>query len=111
PAPRPAALADPARLHDEVEVAVAARALRAVPDLVGAATRAERQAKRVDDQRLAATGLAGEQVQARAEPHVGLRDQGQVADPELLQQPTFWEPGAGPNPACLRAAGKSSPAG
>jgi hypothetical protein len=44
-------------------------ALRAAADLVSAATRAEREAQRVDDQRLAAPRLSGEQVEAWPEAH------------------------------------------
>ena len=50
-----------------------------MPDLVGATPRAQREAERVDYERLAAPGFAGEQVEARAETDAGLGDQGQVA--------------------------------
>jgi hypothetical protein len=43
--------------------------LGAVPHLVSTASCAEREAERVDDERLAAAGLAGEQVEAGTETH------------------------------------------
>src|SRR5260370_33882080 len=72
-----AALADLALQDHRLEDRFDACAVGAVPDLVGAPARTQRQAERVDDERLAAAGLAGEQVQARTEPDVRLGDQGE----------------------------------
>jgi hypothetical protein len=60
-------------------------ALGAVPDLVGATPRAKRQAQRVDDQRLAAAGLAGEEVETGSKSDARLCDQRQVADLQLFE--------------------------
>jgi hypothetical protein len=65
------------------------RALGAVADLVGAGPSAQRQAQGVDDQRLAAAGLAGQEVETGPEVDAGALDQRQVADVELLQRGRF----------------------
>ena len=54
-------------------------------DLVWPAPCAERQPKGVHDERLAASGFTREQVESWAELNTGVRDQGQVTDPELDQ--------------------------
>src|SRR5437899_10358131 len=59
--------------------------LSAVPHLVSTASGAEREAECIDDERLAAAGLAGEEVEAGTETHPGLGDQRKVADLELLK--------------------------
>src|SRR5581483_12377110 len=60
-------------------------AVGAMPHLVGRTSRAERQAQGVDDERLAAAGLAGEQVEARAETDASLGDEREVANAQLTQ--------------------------
>ena len=71
----------PARL----EPALDCRSVGSMPDLVRSASRPQRQPQGVHDQRLAASGLAREQVETRAKSNAGVSDQGQVADPELRQ--------------------------
>src|SRR5258706_11783087 len=71
------------------ENALHSRPLRAVPNLVDTAPRAEGQAERVDDERLAAAGLAGQEVEAGTKAHPGLRDQSQVANVEFLEHYLF----------------------
>jgi len=72
-----------------IEGGIDHRALGAVPDLVGAGPGAQRQAQGVDDQRLPAPGLAGQQVEPGPEANPGALDQRQVADVELLQRGRF----------------------
>ncbi|HEX6350785.1 MAG TPA: hypothetical protein VF160_15520 [Candidatus Dormibacteraeota bacterium] len=60
-----------------------------MPDLVGAGAGAQREAERVDDQRLAAARLAGQQVEAGPEADARALDQRQVADMELGQRRRF----------------------
>src|SRR5712692_4945166 len=93
------------------EHALYRRALRAVPDLVGAAPRAQGETKRVDDEGLPAAGFTGQKVEAGPKANVGLGDQRQVADLEFFQQPTSSGPAAGPNRASRPAADRSSQAG
>ena len=45
------------------------RAFLARPDHVGCSTAAEQQSERIDDNRFAAAGLTGEQIQTRVEAH------------------------------------------
>ena len=101
---RDAALAHLSLQRDRIEHGLDAGVIRSVPHLAGVGPRPEGQAQRVDDQRLAAAGLAGEQVQARAEAHGRLRDQGQVAHLELLQQ--LWS--ATGDPPQIRGIGGRS---
>ncbi len=109
---RRASLADLAPENDPIECSLDGGAVRPVPDLVGAAARPKGQAQRVDDQRLAAARLAGEKVEARAEADGRLRDQGEVANLQLLQHgATSSGPAVCPIPACRPAADRSSPAG
>src|SRR6202163_2730295 len=68
-----------------LEHALDCRPIGAVPYLVDTAARAQRQTEGVDDERLATARLFREQVEARAKPHTGVGDQGQVPDPELFQ--------------------------
>ena len=72
------------------------RRLRAGSDEVGLRTCADDQQEGIDDDGLARARLAGEDVEARAEGHRHLLDDGKVAKPELGQH------GAG---AMLRPAG------
>src|SRR5262245_60076430 len=76
--PSGAALADLALKRHAVEHCFDRRPVGAVADLVGSASGPKRQAQRVDDQRLAASGLSGEEVETRSEAHCRLRDQRQV---------------------------------
>ncbi len=114
---RRAALAELSLEHQcraaRLEYALDGGALRAVPDLVGAPTRAQREPEGVDDQRLAAPGFSSEEVEAGPEPHARLGHQSEVADFQLLQQSSLISegPAAGPNPASRQAADRSSPAG
>src|ERR1700682_2756901 len=61
------------------------RPLSAMPDLICPTPTTNGEAEGVDNERLAAPCFASEQVQAGAEPHARLRDEGQVPDPELPQ--------------------------
>jgi len=56
-----------------------------MPYLVCPGPRAERQAERVDDERLAAARLTGEEVEPGAEADATLRDQRQVADSQFFE--------------------------
>jgi hypothetical protein len=60
-----------------------------VADLVAAGAAAEGEAEGVHDQRLAAAGLPGQQVEAGAEDDAGALDQRQVANVKLLQRQRF----------------------
>ena len=64
------------------------------------AAAAERQAQRVEDDRLAGPGLAGERRQAAAEAELEALDQHDVADREALQHAGRTGPAA-----ALRTAG------
>ena len=55
------------------------------PDDLRARLAAHQQVERVREHRLAGAGLAGDRVQARAEPELGALDQQQVLDPELVE--------------------------
>src|SRR6266699_3415417 len=57
-----------------------------MPDLVGAPTRAQRETEGVDDERLAAPGLARQEVEAGPEANARLGHQREVPDVELLKQ-------------------------
>src|ERR1700687_2343311 len=57
-----------------------------MPDLVGAAPRAQGEAQRVDDQRFAAPGFAGQKVEAGPKANPGLGHQRQVANFEFFEQ-------------------------
>src|SRR6202165_785300 len=57
-----------------------------MPDLVGAAPRAQGEAQRVDDQRFAAPGFAGQKVEAGPTANPGLGHQRQVANFEFFEQ-------------------------
>src|SRR6202163_3240320 len=72
-----------------LEQALDGRPISAVPHLVDTAARAQRQTQGVDDERLATARLSREQVEARAKPHTRVGDQGEGADPELLQHSCF----------------------
>ena len=66
----------------DLEHALDQRPFGAVADLVGAGPGAEREGQGVDDQRLAAARLAGQQVETGAEADLRARDQRQVTNPE-----------------------------
>src|SRR5260370_28381066 len=68
-----------------VEDALDRRALRAVPDLVGATTRAQGETERVDDERLPAARFPGQKVEAGPKANAGLGHQRKVADLEFFQ--------------------------
>src|ERR1700674_2977515 len=68
-------------------------AFGSVTDLVRPTLRTERQAQRVDDQRLAAARLAGQEVEAGPEADPTLRDQRQVADAEFFEHYFFGTSG------------------
>ena len=106
------AFADLALEDDRVERRRDRRPLGAVPDLVGAPARAKGEAQRVDEQRFAAAGFPGEEVQARPEANRGLRDQAEVVDVQLLQhaRATSWGPAGVPSRASRPAGRRSSPA-
>jgi len=80
-----ASLADLAPQDDRIECGLHRGSISAVANLFGRRSRAEDETERVDDQRLAAAGLAGEQVEARPKTNRRLRDQGKVAHLELLE--------------------------
>ena len=56
------------RVAAGLEDAFDSRLVGAMADLVGPAAPPDREAQRVDDQRFAASGFAGEQVEAGAKP-------------------------------------------
>ena len=62
------------------------RLLRAGPHGAGVGARAEQQAERGHDHRLAGAGLTGDGREAGAERQGGLGDHPEVADAELLNQ-------------------------
>ena len=71
----------------EREDALDARARRAGADELGAGALAEDRAERVDDDRLARAGLAGERVEARPEVEPQPVDDREVADGQFQQHP------------------------
>ena len=75
----------PARL----EYGLHGGSLRSMPDLIGPSFRPEGQAQGVDDERFAAAGLAGQEVEAGSKTDSTLRDQSKVADLQLFQH---WRP-------------------
>src|SRR4029077_14577361 len=72
-----------------LENAFHGRPLCAMANLVGPAPGAEGQAQSVDDERLAAASLTGQQVEAGPKANPGLRDQGQVANPQFPEHYLF----------------------
>jgi hypothetical protein len=87
------------RRASRFEYALDRGALRAVPDLVGAPTRAQRQTEGVHDERLAAPGFSGEEVEAGPEANAGLGHQSEVADLELFQHGYFMGTSGRPQPS------------
>ena len=71
----------PARLEKTLD----RRTIGSMPDLVRPTPRAKRQSEGIDDQRLTASGLTREQIEAGPKPNAGVGHQGQVPDPELSQ--------------------------
>ena len=83
--PRHAAFADLPLQRDRIEDRLHRGSFSAVTHLLGRCPGAERQAERVDDQRLAASSLARQKIETWSEMHGRFRDQGQVANLELPQ--------------------------
>ena len=78
----------------EDEDAFDQRSLGATADHVGAESIPEQRADGVDQDRLASTGLAGDDVQPRPPLDMQVIDRGEVADRELLQHPALIITGA-----------------
>ena len=70
------------------------RSLGATANHVGAESIPEQRADGVDQDRLASTGLAGDDVQPRPPLDMQVIDRGEVADRELLQHPALIITGA-----------------
>src|SRR5438094_3274409 len=87
--PGRAAFAHLANEDDGIECRLHDGSLSAVANLVRRRPRAEREAERVNDQRLPASRFPGEQVEPGTETHGRFRDQGQVAHLELFEHDLF----------------------
>jgi hypothetical protein len=75
----------PAGRGVELELALDARRLCALTDQVGAAPGAAQQRQRVDDDRLARAGLAGQHVHAAPELERDVVEEGQSADVQVAE--------------------------
>src|SRR6185295_3627230 len=74
-----------AHVRADPELALDGRGLGAVAHDVRIGALADQEVDRLDEQRFAGAGLAGDDVEARAELEVGAFDQGQVAEREAFE--------------------------